>query len=183
MVKKRLTGYSRFFFYRELGVSLEDIKDIVTATVFDSRKALCEHYEKLTSKRKQLDLLIANVEKTIELTEGRITMTDHEKFIGFKQKIIDDNERNYGEEIRKKYGADTVEKSNQKVLNMTQKQYEEVTKLANDVKEKLAAAFTVGDPAGELAQKAADLHRRWLCYFWDSYTKEGSRRSCADVCG
>jgi len=36
----------------------------------------------------------------------------------------------------------------------------------------MAAAFKTGDPAGELAQKAADLHRQWLCYFWNSYSKE-----------
>jgi hypothetical protein len=36
----------------------------------------------------------------------------------------------------------------------------------------LNEAFKTGDPAGELAQKAADLHRQWLCCFWDSYTKE-----------
>ncbi|EMT45154.1 MerR family transcriptional regulator [Anoxybacillus flavithermus AK1] len=33
-------------------------------------------------------------------------------------------------------------------------------------------AFLTGDPAGELAQKAADLHRQWLSYFWDHYSKE-----------
>lgn len=25
---------------------------------------------------------------------------------------------------------------------------------------------------GELAQKAADLHRRWLIFYWDNYSKE-----------
>ena len=162
----------QILFYRELGVSLENIKEIVTAPAFNREKALSEHHEKLLEKRKQLDLLIANVEKTIELTEGRIIMSDHEKFEGFKQKMIDENEKKYGEEIRTKYGTDTVEKSNRKVSNMTQAQYEEVTKLANDVKETLAAAYASGDPAGELAQKAAGLHKKWLCYFWDGYTKE-----------
>ena len=99
-------------------------------------------------------------------------MTDTEKFEGFKQKMIEDNEKKYGEEIRAKYGKDTIERSNQKVKGMTSRQYEEVTKLAGDVTETLAAAFKTGDPKGELAQKAADLHRQWLCYFWDSYSKE-----------
>jgi hypothetical protein len=44
--------------------------------------------------------------------------------------------------------------------------------LAADVIETLKAAVAEGDPAGELAQKAADLHRQWLCYYWDSYSKE-----------
>ena len=32
--------------------------------------------------------------------------------------------------------------------------------------------FALGYPASELAQKAADLHRQWLCYFWSEYSKE-----------
>ena len=36
----------------------------------------------------------------------------------------------------------------------------------------LKAAMATGNPGGELAQKAADLHRQWLCYFWPHYDKE-----------
>lgn len=162
----------QILFYRELGVSLESIRDIVTAPSFNGVQALREHRERLLEKREQLDVLISNVEKTIALTEGGIKMMDKEKFEGFKQKLVDDNEEKYGKEIREKYGDKTVNKSNQKVKGMSQEQHDEVTKLATEVIETLHAAFKTGDPAGELAQKAADLHRQWLCYFWDSYTKE-----------
>lgn len=162
----------QILFYRELGVNLESIKDIITAPSFNEAQALREHHEKLLEKREQLNVLISNVEKTIALTEGSITMMDKEKFAGFKQKLVDENEAKYGQEIREKYGDDTVNKSNQKVIGMSQEQYDEVTKLATEVIETLHAAFKTGDPAGELSQKAADLHRQWLCYFWDSYTKE-----------
>ncbi|QGU95960.1 MerR family transcriptional regulator [Clostridium bovifaecis] len=162
----------QILFYRELGVSLDKIKDIVTSPSFDGSKALREHREKLLEKREQLDILIANVDKTIALTEGRIKMSDKEKFEGFKQKMIDDNEKKYGKEIREKYGNDTVDKSNAKVKNMTQEEYEEVTSLESQVKETLAEAFKTGNPAGELAQKAADLHKQWLTYYWSSYSKE-----------
>lgn len=159
-------------FYRELGVSLEKIKEIITAPSFDGTQALREHRERLLEKREQLDELISNVEKTIELTEGGIKMMNQEKFKGFKQKLVEDNETKYGKEIREKYGDETVNKSNQKVNGMSQEQYDEVTKLATAVIETLHAAFKTGDPAGKLAQKTADLHRQWLCYYWDSYSKE-----------
>jgi DNA-binding transcriptional MerR regulator len=162
----------QILFYRELGVSLESIKDIVTAPAFDGAQALRDHRQKLLEKREQLDLLIMNVDRTIALTEGRINMSDKEKFEGFKQKLVDDNEKKYGKEVREKYGEDTVNKSNAKVKNMSQEQYDEVTKLANELTETLQAAFQTGDPAGELAQRAADLHRQWLSFYWDSYTKE-----------
>ncbi|TDK56255.1 MerR family transcriptional regulator [Bacillus salipaludis] len=162
----------QILFYRELGVSLDNIKKIVTAPSFDGAQALREHREKLLEKRAQLEVLIANVEKTIALSEGRIDMSDQEKFEGFKQKMIDDNEKKFGEEVRQKYGNDAVEKSNAKVKNMTQEQYQEVTALEQQVREALAQAFATGDPAGELAQKAADLHKQWLTYYWSGYSKE-----------
>ncbi len=162
----------QILFYRELGVSLDSIRDIVTSPSFDGAQALREHHEKLLEKREQLDRLISNVERTIEVSEGRFQMMDKEKFEGFKQKLVDDNEAKYGKEVREKYGEETVNKSNQKVRGMSQEQHDEVTKLATAVTETLQAAFETGDPAGELAQKAADLHRQWLCYYWDSYSKE-----------
>ena len=162
----------QILFYRELGISLDSIKEMVTAPSFDGAKALKEHGEQLLAKRKQLDLLIANVEKTIALTEGRMTMTDKEKFEGFKQKMIDDNEKKYGKEICEKYGDDTVNKSNEKLKNMTREDHEEVTRLANEVTITLAEAFKNGDPASDTAQKAADLHKQWLTYFWSEYSKE-----------
>ncbi|MNR35357.1 HTH-type transcriptional activator TipA [compost metagenome] len=36
----------------------------------------------------------------------------------------------------------------------------------------MAEAFKTGDPRGELAQKAADLHKQWLTYYWSHYSKE-----------
>lgn len=149
-----------------------NIKDIVTAPSFDGIKALREHREKLLEKREQLDALIANVDKTIALNEGGIIMSDKEKFEGFKQKLMHDNEAKYGKEIREKYGDETVNKSNQKMKGMSQEQYNEMTKLAAEVNETLYAAFKTGHPAGDLAQKTAELHRQWLCHSWDSYSKE-----------
>lgn len=162
----------QILFYRELGLSLDDIKEIVTEPLFDGAKALKAHRERLLEKRQQLDLLLLNVEKTIASNEGRIVMTDQEKFEGFKQKLVDDNERNYGKEVRGKYGKDVVNKSYQKIKDMTLVQHEEITRLTEKVLLTLYAAFETGDPTSELAQNAAKLHRQWLSFYWDSYSKE-----------
>ncbi|MBI6871783.1 MerR family transcriptional regulator [Clostridium aciditolerans] len=170
--EKEVDRLQQILFYRELGVSLESIKEIITSPSFDGTAALREHREKLLEKREQLNMLIANVDKTIAATEGRIKMSNKEKFEGFKQKMIDENEKKYGKEIREKYGDETIDKSNKKLKNMTEEQYAELEKLGRDVIETLSKAFETGDPEGELAQKAADLHRQWLSYSWPSYSKE-----------
>jgi DNA-binding transcriptional MerR regulator len=162
----------QILFYRELGVSLESIRDIITSPSFDCESALKEHRKNLLEKRQQLDALIASVDKTLAKTEGRITMSDKEKFEGFKKKMIEENERKYGKEIREKYGENTVNASNEMMMGMSEEKYNEWQKLAGEFTETLAAAFATGDPAGELAQKAADMHRRWLGYTWATYSKE-----------
>ncbi|GAA0327558.1 MerR family transcriptional regulator [Bacillus carboniphilus] len=162
----------QILFYKELGVRLDQIKQIVNDPDFNGTQALQEHLTQLLDKRRQLDLLIANVKKTVAAKEGRITMSDKEKFEGFKQKLIDDNEKQYGEEVREKYGDDVVNRSNAKLKNMTEEQYDEANRLAEEIHTTLAEAFKGGDPSSELAQKAAELHKKWLMFYWPQYSKE-----------
>lgn len=170
--QKEVDKLQQILFYRELDIDLDSIKDIVTSPSFDGAKALKEHRDKLLERREQLNKLIENVDKTIASTEGRIKMSNKEKFEGFKQNMVDENEKKYGKEIREKYGNDTVNKSNAKIKNMSEEEYDEITKLTEEVNTTLAEAFKTGDPAGELAQKAVDLHKKWLMFYWNDYTKE-----------
>lgn len=165
----------QILFYRELGLELEQIKNIVNDPVFNGSRALEEHREKLLAKRMQLDLLITNVEKTISAKEGKSIMADKEKFQGFKQKLVDDNERQYGEEIRGKYGNDLVDQSNAKMLNMSEEKYQEFTRLEQQVVGSLAEAIKTGDPSSDAAQRTVDLHRQWLGFTWPTYSKEAHR--------
>ncbi len=71
-----------------------------------------------------------------------------------------------------RYGDEAVNRSNQKVLSMSREEVEKADRLAKEIRETLAKAFQTGDPSGELAQKAVDLHRQWLCLYWDGYSKE-----------
>ncbi|WP_150265056.1 MerR family transcriptional regulator [Paenibacillus tepidiphilus] len=162
----------QILFYRELGLSLEAIQEIVTSPSFDGARALRDHHDKLLQRREQLELLIVNVETTLAELEGRITMSNEEKFAGFKQKLIDDNEQKYGEEVRSKYGDEAAEKSNAKLKNMTEEQYADIQRIEGEMFTALEQAMEAGDSASELAQKAADLHRQWLTFYWDTYTKE-----------
>ncbi len=158
--------------YREMGVNLEVIKDILSSKTFDEMTALKDHLVRLLAQRQQIDMLIQNVERTIESREGRRIMKDNEKFEGFKKKLAEENEQKYGQEIREKYGEETVKASNAKLMNMTQAQYEEFEKLGSEVLDTLEQAYATGDPAGELGQRTAELHRQWLSYTWGSYSKE-----------
>jgi DNA-binding transcriptional MerR regulator len=162
----------QILFYRELGVNLEQIKRIMTMPSFDTRQALREHRTKLLDKKRQLELLIANVSQTIAMTEGRTTMTNEEKFAGFKERLLEENEQKYGQEIREKYGGEAVETANRAFQKMTKEDYADFEQLGATILTTLKAALATGDPGGELGQKTAELHRRWLTYTWGTYNKE-----------
>ena len=104
--------------------------------------------------------------------KGGTEMTDAEKFEGFKQKLIDENELKYGNEIRAEYGNETIDASNAKVKGMTPAQYAEAEQLSLELNETLKTAFEQGDPQSELAKKVFELHERWLCFYWDEYSRE-----------
>ncbi len=170
--QEEVNRLQQILFYRELGVNLTEIKQIITNPAFDESKALKEHREQLLDRRKQIDQLIANVEKTIAQKERRITMSDQEKFEGFKRKAIEENEKKYGKEIREKYGEEAVKKSNEKFMNMSKEDHEAVTRLGEELMETLHEAMKTGDAKGELAQKAAEMHKQWLMFYWQEYSKE-----------
>jgi DNA-binding transcriptional MerR regulator len=170
--EKEVDLLQQILFYRELSVNLGDIKSILYSPGFNRKAALDGHLSKLLAKRARLDALIRNVRKTQKSMRGESSMTDKEKFEGFKQNLIDENEKKYGKEIREKYGEDAVSRSNKKLKGMTKEQHEKLTALNERLMQTLQEAFREGDPKGKKAQEAADLHRQWLSFYWDSYSKE-----------
>ncbi len=112
---KEIDRLQQIMFYRELGVSLNQIREIITSPTFNKVAALQEHHAKLLERKNQLELLIDNVEKTLAMTERRTTMSDKEKFAGFKEKLLTENELKYGREIREKFGEESVNSSYEKV--------------------------------------------------------------------
>ena len=162
----------QILFYRELGFPLEETKNLMSAPDFDKEQAFLSHLAELSKQKERLDLLINNIKKSMSAMKGKTVMSDSEKFEGFKQNLINENEQKYGEEIRTKYGDEVVDRSNVKIKGMTKEQYAEVEKLSQEVNDTLKAAFEGGGPSSKLAQKACELHKKWLCYYWDEYSKE-----------
>ena len=158
--------------FRELGLELSEIKKLLDDPHFSRQETLVSHLSALKQRRQKLDALIHNVEKSILETKGEITMSEEEKFVGFKQKLLQENEANYGDEVRALYGREQYELSNSKVKNLSQEQYDEAGRLSGELEEMLKEALVSGDPSGEAAQQACDLHRIWLCLFYPNYSQE-----------
>ncbi len=167
----------QILFYREIGISLDEIKAILNNPEFDKEKALQNHLTALQRKKEQIEKLITNVSTTIGSMKGENIMSDKEKFEGFKQNLIDENEQSYGKEVREKFGDDAVNGSYTKVKGMSEEQYAVSERLSREIIETLPAAMATGNPAGDAAQKVCELHKQWICMFWKDgfYSKQAHK--------
>ncbi|WP_300411496.1 MerR family transcriptional regulator [uncultured Oscillibacter sp.] len=163
-------------FYKELGLGLEAVRELLDAPGFDRLAALQSHLTELEARRERLDALILTVEKTIDEAKGGRPMTDKEKFEAFKRRAVEANEERYGEEIRRKYGPEAVEGANTKLLSMTEEEHGQWRALEAEILSALAAAVRDReDPAGPEGRRIAELHRRWLSCTWTAYTPQAHR--------
>lgn len=99
-------------------------------------------------------------------------MGNKEKLEGFKRKLIAENEREFGDEIRERYGDKAVDYSNARLMNMTEEGYHQMELITRKLNSTLKDAVKTGDPSGPIAMRTCELHRVWLTYFWNEYSKE-----------
>jgi len=160
----------QILFYRELGLPLADIKEVLDDPAFDRREALQSHLLALRQRREQLDRLIGTVERTLLDGKGEIHMTDREKFAAFQKKAVEENEERYGKEVRERYGDQAVDASNQAFLSMSREETLSWQELDRELRAGLEAAVRAGeDPAGAEGQRLAEMHARWLFFGGQPY--------------
>lgn len=173
---KEVDVLQQILFYKEMGLELARIKEAIQDAEFDSLAALHSHLEKLIEKRRQIDLLIENVKKTIGKEEGKNKMSDQEKFEGFKKELVEKNEQKYGKEVREKYGDEVVDQSNAKMMGLTEEQYTHMQKLGEKINLLLEEAVKNHEYVeDEIGERVALLHKEWLGYTWQTYSTQAHR--------
>ena len=60
-------------------------------------------------------------------------------------------------------------------MGMTQEDYNNFKQLEKEIIDILNLAMDEGDPKENLAMKACELHKKWLSYTWNFYSKEAHR--------
>ncbi|WP_093107345.1 MerR family transcriptional regulator [Salimicrobium album] len=149
---KNLEVLQQILFFKELGLPLEKIKEIMHNPSFDRREALLMQRDTLYSKRERLDEVIRTIEKTIQELKGEIQMSNREKFTGF-----DFGHNPYEEEARERWGDQVVDESEEKVKKMTGYDQEKF----NEIFRELALIRGVS-PESEIAQEKIDIWYHYL---------------------
>lgn len=169
--EKEVALLQQILFYRERNFNLKQIQKILYQDDFDIMAALEEHLLELEEQKKHTDALIRTVKNTILSMKGDCKMSDKEKFMAFKQKMVEENEAKYGEEIRKKFGDEEMDASNQKMLAMSEEDWERFHKLEEEIRKRLTEGVLSGiKPESDEAKEIVELHRKWLSMTWKKYS-------------
>lgn len=99
-------------------------------------------------------------------------MKSQANFEDFKKRMVLENEEKYGEELSNKYGEEAVQLVQQKFKELTEEQFYAAQNLEKQLFKLLKEAMEEADPTGDIAQEAAELHKRWLSFYWPKYSKE-----------
>lgn len=90
---------------------------------------------------------------------------------------VEENEQQFGDELRAVYGDEVMDKANEKYVAMGEAAHLQADELELAIKEQLRRAVESGDTEGPEARKLVAMHRHWLCMYWpdDMYTPEAHK--------
>ncbi len=97
----------QILFYREMGLSLQKIQELLDQPDFDVLDALRAHKTALRAQVERLNRLISTVDKTINYLNGGIEMNKQDIFAGFSE----EQQEIYAEEARRRWGPVLVDES------------------------------------------------------------------------
>lgn len=162
---------------RHMGVSVADMPQALSSNGEERRRALTRHLKELQAEREHLNALIRTVERTIEHIEKGTPMSNKAKFEGMKRELVEGNEREYGAEVRERWGNAAADDANCKMLNLSEAQFERFQSIGKEINGALEAAVQAAtDPTGEEGKRIYELHKEWLGFTWNFYTPEAHRR-------
>ncbi|TCP52190.1 DNA-binding transcriptional MerR regulator [Tumebacillus sp. BK434] len=164
---QELERLQQILFFREIGFSLQEIKDTLDSPDFDRKRALAAHKEILLQKKQRLEDIIDTVNKTIASIEGGPTMSEKEMFGGFDMKQIQDHKNKYSKEARERYGDEIVEKAEKKADSYSQDDWAKINARQEANMKQILDNMHNG-PADPLVQEAiADSRQAITDYYYD----------------
>ena len=158
--EESLLRLQQILFYRELGLPLEEIRQIMEND-FDLLAALESHKVEIRKRIERLERLIRTVESTIQHVKGQKEMSKRQFFEAFS----DEQQAEYEREAAEKYDPATVKESQRKWKSYTAAEKERIGRESNDICQALLQAMPKG-PASPEAQAAMQRWRQYIGYFW-----------------
>lgn len=159
-----LLRLQQILFYREIGLELAQIKDVLDQPDFDVMSALSSHREHLRQKIIRLQNLVSTVDHTMKHLQGEVTMTKHQMFNAFS----DEKQKDYERQARLQYGPDRVNESVRRWADYSSVEKEVITDEGNQIYSDLTDALEADKSA--TSPEVQDILVRWhqhLRYFYE----------------
>lgn len=144
-------------FFKELGFSLEEIRDLVDDPAFDRREALIVQRDLIAEQALRFEAMLGLIDKTLVSLEGGIRMTKEEKFEVFGE--FDPDE--YEDEVRERWGeTDAYKESARRTARYTKDDWARFKAESEEINLAIVALMDEGVPATDpRAMDAVDRHR------------------------
>lgn len=159
--KKSLLRLQQVLLYRELGLGLSQIREILDTPGFDALESLLGHRQSLLDRISRLQTIVATVDETIDHMRGTVLMKDKDLFGGLNEK----QQEEYAIEAQKRWDAKTVQESNARWKAMPTDKKQLVIDQGNKVYADFAKAIDF-DPTSPEVQAVVLRWRNHIEHFW-----------------
>ncbi len=159
--EEALLKLQQILFYRELDISLDEIKKIMGRRDFDVLGALQSHKDALNKQVVRIERLIQTVDNTIQHLKGKTKMSEKGLFEGFSE----EEQEKYAKEAEQMYDPETVRDSNRKWKAYSAAKKEAILAEGKAVYMDMVAVMPKG-PASAEVQAIVERWRKHMDYFW-----------------
>lgn len=132
-----LLKLQQILFYREIGLELMQIRDIVHSPDFDVQAALRSHRAVLESRMARMQHLIDTIDNTVKHLSGGKAMSGKDLFEGFSE----EQQEQYTREARLQYGPDIVNASVKRWNSYNKEKQQQIMAEASQIYTELAQAI------------------------------------------
>jgi DNA-binding transcriptional MerR regulator len=162
-----LERLQQIMFFKEIGFSLQEVKEVLESPGFDRTKALHAHRELLLEKRDRVDRMIQTVDNTIQSIEGGQQMAMYTMFDGFDRNQIKEQLEKYSKEARQKYGKEIVEASEARVNGYSDSKLTSIQDSIGDIYSRIASRMDQGAADPQVQESIKDWHHFISDNFYD----------------
>ncbi len=157
-----LLRLQQVLFFRELGFTLDQIKEILDSEDFDIVEALEDQKRLIQMKKARLEELASAIDDTLAGMRGGKRMKGEELLGSLTTEQVEE----YKREVREKWGDRELSQSEERMRTWTEADYASIESEGRAVYERLVALID-RDPGDGEVQAQIDRYFRYICNFYD----------------
>lgn len=159
--RKELLLLQQILFYRELGLPLRQIRDLLSAPDFDLLRALEAHKVALRKHQKRLKTLIQTLDNTIsELQNNTMNITEENMYAGFRPEEVP----SIRSEVSERWGMEMLLETEARLQKLSKTDWENLQQKGEAINALLGSLVNL-PPTAPQVQQAVGLHFDYLSHY------------------